>query len=257
MYSSSLLVLCEDWDRLTNKETGYLSRGHCLMELCTSKLPRRDVHGRWYIPGFQAAGEWGFCIGLNISTNELRPLDWSDFLTAGSPLEGRFTNECDKVPMGPLLQSYVKIFDWFNTSYLDNLRRCRTWREVRDYVGVQDFPQMGGLEHEKSPRFETPKEFADYLLPPAYIANLAASVIAAGYDASPEKLSRSSKIGSPEVATDRTDETTVGTQRAPLPPRLANTPPDRKGTQRAPHPPPLVKTPPERVGAESDDTDDT
>jgi hypothetical protein len=206
MYASSILVLCENWELLDNKSTGYLSRGHCLMELITAKLPRQDVFGRWYIPGFHPNGEWGRCTALDITAKTSKILDWTTVMEAGCPLDGKFTVPEDGLLMGPLLVNYVAAFEAFDRQFLEKLRNSRSWSEVKNF-GEQNLPQLGDIDFHKT--FSTPTQFADYLLPPGYVARLRAGVEAAGYACSPEKQGGYSdrklwvKLGESPVASPR------------------------------------------------------
>ena len=56
-------------------ERGYLSRGHCLLELATSRLPRIDMFGKWYIPGSEKTGQWGSVVVLDLDTKESQRLE--------------------------------------------------------------------------------------------------------------------------------------------------------------------------------------
>ena len=72
MYSTTMLIVMPS-GRFADTESGYLSRGHCLLELATSRLPRIDMFGKWYIPGCEESGQWGSVVSLEIDTAQARP----------------------------------------------------------------------------------------------------------------------------------------------------------------------------------------
>jgi len=162
--ASTILVLCKDMATLRNSQVGYLSRGHCLMELCSSKLPRKDIYGKWYIPGFKRDGSWGTALACCF-TGELVKLQWSDFVDAGSPVLGNFTVESDRDHMRPLLESYIASFEQFE-SHLRQFRVIDHWSQV-------DLNAAESIQFTNASRdFKTPREWADSVLPLAYLKAL-------------------------------------------------------------------------------------
>lgn len=184
MWSTNVLVVCPTFQDFENKSNGYLSRGHCLMELATSKLPRVDVFDKWYIPGIdKVRGEWGLTTVLSAETSETKTLDWVDFQDAGSPLEGNFTMMDDLELIYPLIVAYLQAYDDFNNRFLDQLRQCLTWTDAMK-LDKEGLPQMLGIltrmkYNPSDEEFKTPLEWVDSTLPGAYIEMLRKSI--AGY----------------------------------------------------------------------------
>ena len=88
-------------DAMRNGIRDYLSRGHCLLELATARLPRIDETGRWQIPLSGTAQESGSVVALD--TADLSTSRWFEeggALPSGlqlcSPLAGSFTIEADR-----------------------------------------------------------------------------------------------------------------------------------------------------------------
>ena len=170
-YSGSTLILTETMETLRNQEQGYLSRGHCLMELASMKLPRTDIFNAWYVPGFDPSGDWGSATVLQMETGEAVTLEWRDFETTGSPIDGNFTIEADRPLMVPLVQGVVAAYEAFQRA-LAPLREATAWQEL--YAAAE--PETKIQTWKASERYPTPSAFADALLPPAYLQMLKASL---------------------------------------------------------------------------------
>ena len=91
MCSTTALVLVRDMANFADSTHGYLSRGHCLLELATTKLPGVDVFGNSYIPGFEPSGDWGSTVLLECVSGTATRLEWQHFINAGSPCHGNLT----------------------------------------------------------------------------------------------------------------------------------------------------------------------
>lgn len=168
MYSSNTLVLCDTFESLVDQQKGYLSRGHCLLELVTTKLPRIDVFGKWYVPGFEEFGQWGKTVALEIKTSDTREITWEHFASAGSPVNGNFTVEQDRNIIRPLLETYVEAFRAFHAYFLQPMLACESWEAVMQLPDAQ-LPQLWNT-HEF---FETPQQWCEYVLPIGYADMLA------------------------------------------------------------------------------------
>lgn len=164
MYSSNTLVLCDTFESLVDQEKGYLSRGHCLLELVTTKLPRIDVFGKWYVPGFEKFGQWGKTVALEIKSGETRDIMWEHFASAGSPVNGNFTvaDDCDLIR--PLVEDYVKAFRLFHTHFMKPLLACESWEEVNNLPQKDNLPQIWN-SHDF---FSSPKSWCEFVLPEGY-----------------------------------------------------------------------------------------
>ena len=102
-------------DAMRNGIRDYLSRGHCLLELATARLPRIDETGRWQIPLSGTAQESGSVVALD--TADLSTSRWSEeggALPSGlqlrSPLAGSFTIDAAD-PAGNALVQVVGVTD--------------------------------------------------------------------------------------------------------------------------------------------------
>ena len=168
MFSSNTLVLCDTFESLVDRDKGYLSRGHCLLELVTTKLPRIDVFGKWYVPGFEKFGQWGKTIALEIKTGETREITWDHFASAGSPVNGNFTVEADRDIIRPLVETYVNAFRTFHTHFMKPMLACESWEEVRQ-LDQSNLPQLWNTPD----MFASPKEWCEYVLPEGYANMLA------------------------------------------------------------------------------------
>ena len=180
MYASTILIVCESWDHLTDKTNGYLSRGHCLMEMCTSKLPRIDIYGKWYIPGSDSSGAWGSCQSLSLD-GIIKPVSWNDFVDAGSPLCGNYTKEEDRLVYLPIMKKYCDAFDSFNNLFLQRVRSCTTWRQTGMLASTKQQSGLGACLQRldggmTGNQVMSPSEWADSVLPPGYIDALRASL---------------------------------------------------------------------------------
>jgi hypothetical protein len=160
MYSTTLLVVmptgCFD-----DASHGYLSRGHCLLELATSRLPRIDMFGKWYIPGSEATGQWGSVVVLNCTTLEAERVDQfgKQELAAASfqsPISGNFTVEADRSLVGALVHKYVQHHEFVEAQVLAPLRGCKTFAEyalmeLPDCLRLQTFSSnfLGGRGEEE------------------------------------------------------------------------------------------------------------
>jgi hypothetical protein len=176
MYSTTMLVLATAAS-FFDLDDGYLSRGHCLLELATARLPRLDVFGKWYLPGCEHSGQWGSVVLLDYSdstaaTELLAPSDprllpappptgvetgqWQR--QAGgrgslSPLAGRFTVEADRALVASLLQTYISHHQFVEECVLTPLRMCASFAEyeelpsseLADALRLQVFPMQ--LDH--------------------------------------------------------------------------------------------------------------
>ena len=148
------------------------------MELCTSKLPRIDVFGAWYIPGFERLGQWGRSKVLFLDRIEFahhdddiikacKDITWTDFCDAGSPLTGNFTNPDDRLLMKPLMETYLAIFHRFYSEHLEPLLQCATWTDVKALpAGVS--PQIW----DSADYYQSPVIWVEQLLPLEYILML-------------------------------------------------------------------------------------
>ena len=173
--AASGLFIISDEKKLKDISEGYLSRGICLMELATSKLPRVDMYGKWYIPGFEEKGQWGQAQALLLCTDsqnqcigyKIEDLDWSFYNLAGNPVRGNFTHQPDREEIKKLLISYTKKFEDFYTEYLEPIRKCTTWDEVA-MLPSELRPQIWTAERV----FSNPVEFVDNYLPQSYILTL-------------------------------------------------------------------------------------
>ena len=183
--ASNILVLCVSREAYSDKDRGYISRGHCLLELCTSKLPRLDVFGKWYIPGFEASGLWGKLRVLEMDSGVISAIKWTDFEHAGSPLRGNFTNPDDKEHLRPLVEEYAAVLKSFQETHLDPVRRCATWAEVeratdffnatsfRHYWGLGPGGDVGGSQDETW----SPAEWCESVLPSDYVGMMERSLV--------------------------------------------------------------------------------
>jgi hypothetical protein len=182
MWSTNVIIVCPTFDEFADKTGGYLSRGHCLMELATAKLPRIDVFGKWYIPGIdKVRGEWGKVTVVSAETNETRDLAWADFQNAGSPLQGNFTVTDDLLLIRPLLEAYVQAYDEFNTIFMKQLRECATWEDAAK-MNTDDLPQMlvvliRSKNCPNNREFATPADWAEDTLPESYVQMLKDSIL--------------------------------------------------------------------------------
>jgi hypothetical protein len=167
MFSSNLLVLCKDFENLLDSDNGYLSRGICLLELATSKLPRIDIFGKWYIPGFDVDGQWGKSEALLLCNGMTIPLDWKFYERAKCPMKAKFTNPHDKAEVFHLVNSYANEYEKFYADYLSPIRNCVSWDKVTK-IPFESLPQLWKADI----LFQTPKEFVDAYLPYSFIKNL-------------------------------------------------------------------------------------
>lgn len=156
-------------------EKGYLSRGHCLLELMTSKLPRTDIFGLFYMPGYAWTGEWGATLLLEVGdrdqTGKARELKWADLSKTKSPIDGNFTIDADRPLMLPLVKLYLKAFHAFD-GLLSQLRDAESWDAYDTMHGSKAWVQT--MTHDK--KGSTPKEFADALLPASCVDMMQDSV---------------------------------------------------------------------------------
>jgi hypothetical protein len=157
-YSSTTLILSFSFSHFSDRSKGYLSRGHCLLELATCKMPRIDILGKWYIPGFDKDGKWGKTVVLDIQNNHFKELTWDDFKEAGSPLDGNFTVSSDKNLIKPLLVAYLQTFIAFDEIFLNPMRRCMSWKEFDDLPN-ESKPQT---LVEDDGKFDKPGDWADW-----------------------------------------------------------------------------------------------
>lgn len=184
IYSTCTLILCKDMEGFQREQLGYLSRGHCLMELLTSKLPRIDVFNKWYISGISPDGSWGHTTVYSMSDQTTKVLMWQDFIDSGSPLQGNFTVEEDRLLMKPLIEEYIEVFRRFDMDYVHHIREAKTWQEVQDLPDELK-PQLLGIPLRKSKKsiytdhyahIKEPIDLANYLLPKDYVQMLEESL---------------------------------------------------------------------------------
>lgn len=90
--SCSTVILTPTLDLFYDSEQGYLSRGHCLMELATSRLPRVDVFDRWFVAGLgdsDKKAEWGctnvFCMEEEVKEQAGSKSDMERFFRGREP----------------------------------------------------------------------------------------------------------------------------------------------------------------------------
>jgi hypothetical protein len=169
---------------------GYLSRGHCLMELMTSKLPRIDVFQKWYIPGIDIEGEWGHVTVYYMHENETQRMSWTDFCHSGSPVAGVFTIEEDRLLIRPLVLQYLNAFDDFYLQCLLLIRNATSWKEIKDISDKLPIQLLGipmknhhlyelgktSIDNPYKELFQTPAEFVDYILPIKYLEMIKESI---------------------------------------------------------------------------------
>ncbi len=179
IYSTCTLILCKDMESFQRETLGYLSRGHCLMELLTSKLPRIDVFNKWYVPGIAKDGSWGHTTVYSMIDQQMKVLMWQEFVDSGSPLQGNFTVEEDRFLMKPLIEEYIKAFRRFEDDFLHRIREAETWKEVQDLPDELK-PQLLGIPLRKIkssiypvsqtyPEFQKPADLANFMLPKNYV----------------------------------------------------------------------------------------
>ena len=154
---------------MRNGISDYLSRGHCLLELATTKLPRIDIFNTVYVPGFEPSGQWGSAVVLECSSCETKKLEWDHFLCAGSPCQGNFTCEDDRPLIRELIATYVGRYRMCN-QLLAKLSACASFGEYHD----QDLPDGERVQTWKATG--PPSEWVDKVLPPSYVAMLEASL---------------------------------------------------------------------------------
>lgn len=161
MYASKTIVLCKTLEELSDEKHGYMSRGHCLLEMVTSTLPRIDVFGKWYIPGFDSKSEWGETRLLAMEDGMTKKIWWSDFSQAGSPINGNFTYEDDREHIRPLLAAYVELFAFVELLFLAPMRSCASWEEYKEIVAEERQIQIWNTRSNH----DTPAQWADWVLP--------------------------------------------------------------------------------------------
>lgn len=173
--STSTLILCRTLADLTDRYEGYLSRGWCLLELLTTRLPRLDASELWYAPGYGSDGKSAYGEGWRGSVTAIetgggedgdeqgaaksRPFALSDFVDAGSPLDGNFTNPNDKKPIAELLERYVQAFDAFGALLRPLRDRASSWDEYVELPEAERRVQT----YQAREHFDNPAAFADFL----------------------------------------------------------------------------------------------
>ncbi len=156
------------------------------MELLTSKLPRIDVFNKWYVPGISKDGSWGHTTVFSMSDQEMKVLMWQEFVDSGSPLQGNFTVEEDRLLMKPLIEEYIQAFRRFDDEFLRRIREAESWKEVQDLPDELK-PQLLGIPlrkirpsnypvHQTYPELQTPADLANFLLPKDYVDMLERSL---------------------------------------------------------------------------------
>ncbi len=183
MYSTTMLVVTPT-GHFDDTDRGYLSRGHCLLELATSRLPRIDMFGKWYIPGSEASGQWGSVVVLSSTTKEAERVDQFAKGTLAelaassfrSPIAGNFTVEADRSLVRSLIQKYVQHHDFVEAQVLAPLRSCATFteyarKELPDCLRLQTHRHFCEKEGGQSP-----SEWLESMLPAAHVAALRASL---------------------------------------------------------------------------------
>lgn len=174
-----MLVIAETFESFYDKSSGYLSRGHCLLELATSKLPRIDMFYQSYVPGVDSKHHmWGVTRLLSMTTGECKILQWADYFDSDSPVNGKFTVEADRPLIKELLISNVKAYSGFNSLFLSDIRKCSTWKQVHDKVNYRLILQLCDAQE----KFPDPSVWAEWLLPNAYLDMLCGSVMGEGID---------------------------------------------------------------------------
>ena len=159
--------------RFADTESGYLSRGHCLLELATSRLPRLDMFGKWYIPGCEESGQWGSVVTLDCDTGEARHIERSP-LIGRSPLDGNYTVEADRDLIRVLVQKYVAHHDYVEQQVLAPLKACATFAE---YLSLE-LPECLRLQtfQDSGTPGQSPSQWLDTVLPAKHIEKLKASL---------------------------------------------------------------------------------
>ena len=177
MYSTTMLVVAPT-GYFEDTERGYLSRGHCLLELATSRLPRIDMFGKWYIPGSEKTGQWGSVIILDLDTNESERLE-NAATASRSPVAGNFTVEADRELVSGLIEKYVQHHEFIEAQVLAPLRQCESLAEYErldlpDCLRLQCFSAswLGGGEGMK------PAEWLERVLPAGHLEALRDSLAA-------------------------------------------------------------------------------
>ena len=149
--ASNVVAVSENASTLRDPEYGYLSRGWCLLELASAKLPRRDAFGRWYLPGLVEGGDWGELHTLEWGTMESHVLGWDDYIAADSPMEGNFTVESDRDSIRPLVESYVQMFKFFagliaQVQQHGTMAAYEAWAEAAAQASGEEEPLLQCLE---------------------------------------------------------------------------------------------------------------
>ena len=173
--STITLILCSTMGDLEDRQEGYLSRGWCKLELLTTRLPRIDTFECWYAPGFETSGDWGSVsvVETGVETGATRLLSLSDFVDAGFPLDGHFTNPNDAAPILDLLEAYVEAFDAFG-ALLAPLRTSTSWRDF--YALPAEARRVQTWKADRN--FGCPMDFAEFLQAPKLVEALRANIAA-------------------------------------------------------------------------------
>ena len=176
MCATHTLILVRDMANFLDNDGGYLSRGHCLLELATTKLPRVDVFGLTYVPGFEPSGDWGSTVLLECVSGVATRLEWKHFINAGSPCDGNFTCEDDRPLIRQLVAKYV---DRFTTCerLLEKLKECSTFQEYHNLDIPNSIDQIQTWKADRDETKRTPREWVEQvLLPGSYVTMLKASL---------------------------------------------------------------------------------
>lgn len=153
LYSAKTFILSASPDHLLDRQKGYLSRGHCLLELVTTKLPRIDLLSKWFIPGTISLQDklWGHTQAIYFaSDDDAREFSWSDIYYSGSPFDGNFTHPGDAQVIAPIISMYASVFRAFHSLYLEKLLKFETWGDAELAIDPDEMPQV--IEKDLCPR---------------------------------------------------------------------------------------------------------
>lgn len=190
MFSTSSIILCQNEANFRDTSKGYLSRGHCLLELASMRLPRIDTFGKWYVPGYDANGHWGTTLVVYMqkinSEKEIiegaiqlsyKKLGWEDFSRCNSPLTGNFTFEGDRVHVKALLEKYMVVYDYFDRMFLKPMRTYEgNWDSYTKKNEIFT-PQLRSTTDMWSDTDFTVKDMSEWLLPSHYPRMLHDSIL--------------------------------------------------------------------------------